>query len=212
MRTIFFSKSLRGLSALLCIAVAMLFMAPKAFAAPGPGTAAVQKANTSIKALLGQKVAAGSQAEKDLAVKITTEVRSLLDVDELGRAALKSHWDKISAAEQKEYLDLLRSLIEAEYVKGLRSNVQYTVNYKGESAGKGSDIVVATEIAATRKGRPLTIKVDYVLGKSSGKLRAYDIKTDGVSMIDNYRAQFDKLISKGGMENLLGKMRKKAGK
>ena len=69
---------------------------------------------------------------------------------------------------------------------------------------------VATEIAATRKGRPLRIKVDYVLHKAGGALRAYDIKTDGVSLVENYRAQFDKLVAKGGIDNLLTKMRKKA--
>ncbi len=202
----------RSIGYVVCLALVGLFITARpALAGDPPATALVKKANGDITALLGQKVAAGSAAETALAGKVTTAVRTLLDVDELGRAALKNSWEKATAAEQTEYLALLRAIIEGEYIKGLRSNVAYTVNYKGESTS-GSDTTVKTEIAATRKGRPLTIKIDYVLHKVSGALRAYDIKTDGVSLVDNYRAQFDKLVAKGGMPNLLAKMRKKAPK
>ena len=189
---------------------AVLFSAQLALAGDPPATAAVRKANTDMTALLSQKVAAGSAAEKALAGKVTAAVRSLIDVDELGRTALSNHWSKITTAEQTEYLALLRTVIEGEYVKGLRANVAYTVTFKGEAA-QGADTVVKTEIAATRKGRPLKIAIDYVVRKVGGSLKAFDIKTDGVSLVDNYRAQFDKLIAKGGMSNLLAKMRKKAG-
>jgi phospholipid transport system substrate-binding protein len=188
----------------------VLFSAQVALAGDPPATAAVRKANTEMTTLLTQKVAAGSAAEKALATKVTAAVRALIDVDELGKAALVNHWSKISAAEQTEYLSLLRTVIEGEYIKGLRANVAYTVSFKGEAA-QGADTVVQTEIAATRKGRPFKISVDYVVRKVGGSLRAYDIKTDGVSLVDNYRAQFDKLMAKGGISNLLSKMRKKAG-
>lgn len=202
--------NVRSIGYAICLALVTLVMSARpALAGDPPATALVKKANGEITSLLSKKVAAGSADEKALATKVTTSVRSLLDVDELGREALKNHWAKATAAQQTEYLALLRAIIEGEYIKGLRANVAYTVTYKGETTS-GSDTTVATEIAATRKGRPLRIKVDYVLHKAGGALRAYDIKTDGVSLVENYRAQFDKLVAKGGIDNLLAKMRKKA--
>jgi len=181
-----------------------------AAAAPtGPGTAAVKKANDTIAGLLKQKAAPGSPEEKKLAGKVTASVREFLDVDELGKRALVDHWGKITAAQQAEFLRLLRALIEDNYIKGLRANVDYQVVYVGEEARPDGGTVVKTEIKTKRRGRPLTIKIDYVLVAQGGSLRAYDVVTDGVGLVENYRAQFNKIIAKDGFDGLLAKMKKK---
>ena len=175
----------------------------------GPGTKAVKSANETIAGLLKQKPAPGSAAEKALAAKVTTSIRGFLDIDELGKRALVDHWGKLKPAEQKEYLDVLRGLIEDNYVRGLRANLQYTVVYTGESTDATGNTVVTTEIKTKRKGRPITIAVDYVLVKAGGALKAFDVKTDGVGLVENYRAQFNKIIEKEGFAGLIGKMKKK---
>lgn len=201
--------ALTGLLALVTLAVASLFNL--AAAGDGPGTVAVRKANETITKLLQEKAAPGSQAEKKLAARVTTSVRGFLDVDALGKRSLEDHWEKISAEQQKEFLSLLRQLIEKNYVKGLRANLQYQVVYTGEQA-KGSDVVVSTEIKTKRRGRPYTIAIDYVLRKDGGKLRAWDVVTDGVGLVENYRAQFNKIIAKHGFDGLVSRMKKKAAK
>ena len=189
--------------------------APAAPATPaaksGPGTQAVKAANDTIAGLLKQKVAAGSKEEKDLAAKVTTSVRSFLDIDQLGKRAMVDNWGKLSKAQQDEFLRLLRSLIEDNYVRGLRANLEYQVDYTGESTDKDGNVIVATKINTKRKGRPYTIEVDYVLVKDGDKLRAWDVKTDGVGLVENYRTMFDKIIDKDGFDGLIGKMKKKQG-
>ena len=189
--------------------------APAAPAAPaaksGPGTQAVKVANDTIAGLLKQKVAAGSKEEKDLAAKVTTSVRSFLDIDQLGKRAMVDNWSKLSKAQQDEFLRLLRSLIEDNYVRGLRANLDYAVDYTGESTDKDGNVVVTTKINTKRRGRPYTIAVDYVLIKDGDKLRAWDVKTDGVGLVENYRTMFDKIIDKDGFDGLIGKMKKKQG-
>jgi phospholipid transport system substrate-binding protein len=175
----------------------------------GAGTQAVKKANDTIAGLLKQKPAPGSAEEKKLAAKVTTSVREFLDVDELGKRALADHWAKITPAQQSEFLRLLRALIEDNYVKGLRANVDYQVVYTGEETRVDGATLVKTEIRTKRRGRPLTIKVDYVLVSAGGGLRATDVVTDGVGLVDNYRAQFNKIIAKDGFDGLLAKMKKK---
>ena len=187
--------------------------APAASAAPaaksGPGTQAVKAANDTIAGLLKQKVAAGSKEEKDLAAKVTTSVRSFLDIDQLGKRAMVDNWGKLSKSQQDEFLRLLRALIEDNYVRGLRANLEYQIDYTGESTDKDGNVVVTTKINTKRKGRPYTIAVDYVLVKDGDKLRAWDVKTDGVGLVENYRTMFDKIIDKDGFDGLIAKMKKK---
>jgi phospholipid transport system substrate-binding protein len=181
-----------------------------AFAAPaGPGTAAVKQANTTIEGLLKQKVTPGSAEEKALAAKVTASVRSFLDIDELGRAAMVDQWSKLTKPQQDEFLKVLRDLIEANYISGLRANLAYTVQYTGESADKDGHIVVETTITTQRKGRPYTIKIDYVLVKGGTALRAFDVSTDGVGLVANYRTMFNKIIGDKGFATLIQKMKDK---
>jgi phospholipid transport system substrate-binding protein len=185
--------------------------AAKAPAAKGPGVSAVKQANESISNLLRQKVAANSKEEKDLAGKVTSSVRGFLDIDQLGKRAMVDNWGKLSKAQQDEFSTLLRSLIEDNYVKGLRANLQYDVEYVSESVDKDGNTIVATKVKTQRKGRPFTIAVDYVLVKEGDKLRAFDVRTDGVGLVENYRAMFNKIMAKDGFDGLIAKMKKKQG-
>lgn len=200
---------IRHLLSLAVLAVALCVAPFTARAADGPGTKVVRQANDTIAALLKQKAAPGSDAEKKAAAKVTTSVREFLDIGELTQRALVDHWAKLTEAQRTEFLDTLRGLIEDNYVKGLRANLEYQIAYLGEAPGDKGTIVVKTEITAKKKGRPVKIKVDYVLMQQGGKLRCFDVRTDGIGLVDNYRAQFNKIIAKDGFDGLLAKMKKK---
>ena len=193
----------------LLVLLIALFAVP-AFADSKPGTAVVKTANDKISGLLKQKAPAGSKEEKDLAAKVTTSVRDFLDIDELGKRAMVDQWSKLSGDQQTEFLGTLRELIEDNYVRGLRANLEYSVDYTGESTDKDGNVVVTTQINTKRHNRPYKIEVDYVLKKAGDKLKAWDVKTDGVGLVENYRAQFNKIIEKDGFPGLIAKMKKKA--
>jgi ABC-type transporter MlaC component len=181
----------------------------KAPAKAGPGVASVKAANDMISGLLKQKAAPASKEEKELAAKVTTGVRSFLDIDQLGKRAMVDNWSKLSKTQQDQFQQLLRDLIEENYVRGLRANLSYQVEYLSESTDKDGNVVVATKIKTVRKGRPYTIAVDYVLVKEGTKLRAWDVRTDGVGLVENYRTMFNKIIAKDGFDGLMAKMKKK---
>ncbi len=193
----------------LLLVFLMMLVAVPSFAAAGPGTQVVKTANDKISALLKQKVAPGSKEEKDLATKVTTSVRDFLDIDELGKRAMVDQWSKLTPDQQKEFLDTLRALIEDNYVRGLRANLDYSVDYTGESTDKDGNVIVTTQINTKRHNRPYKIEVDYVLKKEGDKLKAWDVRTDGVGLVENYRTQFDKIIEKDGFAGLISKMKKK---
>lgn len=193
---------------MLFVLLVALSAAP-AFAADGPGTAAVRASNQTITALLKQKPAPGSAEEKALASKVTSSVKAFIDIDELGKRALGDHWAKLTPAQRSEFLATLRDLIDDNYIKGLRSNVDYTIDYTGESTDSNGDVIVTTTINTKRHNRPYKVEITYVLRSDAGKLRAWDVKTDGVGLVENYRSQFDKIINKDGFSGLIAKMKKK---
>lgn len=189
--------------------LALVLALPVASAgADGSATRAVRSASQTMSRLLRDEVRAGSAEEKRRAQRVTTELRGFLDADELARRALADHWDGLSKTNRVEYSKLLRSLIEANYVKGLRAKLDYQVAYTGERA-QGDRVLVTTEIKTKRKGRPLTIAIDYVLRREGRGWRAVDVITDGVGLVENYRAQFNRIIDKEGFDGLLARMRRK---
>jgi ABC-type transporter MlaC component len=210
LRPIILSLSLAAPIATSAVVLADPPAAPAAPAAKsGPGSQAVKTANDTIAALLKQKVAPGSKDEKDLAAKVTSSVRGFLDIDQLGKRAMVDNWPKLTKPQQDQFLGLLRELIEDNYVRGLRANLEYQIDYSGESTDKDGNVIVTTKINTKRHGRPYAIEVDYVLVKDGDKLRAWDVKTDGVGLVENYRTMFDKIIDKDGFDGLIAKMKKK---
>ena len=192
-----------SMAVLVCLSLSVT-----ARAEDGPGISAVRKANDRVSALLKQKPEPGSEAEKRLAAEISSQLKDFLDVDELGQRALGEHFKALKPAQRKEYLTLLRELVEGNYIKALRSNASYEVRYLGEEEKDGLRRV-KTELDLQRNGRAETMSVDYVLQRHGGTWRAFDLVTDGVGLVENYRAQFNKIIAKEGVDGLLERMRKK---
>jgi phospholipid transport system substrate-binding protein len=179
-----------------------------ALAEDAPGTTAVKRANEKVSELLKQKPEPGSDAEKKLAAQISSQLSDFLDIGELGQRALGQHWKTLTPVQRKEYLSLLRELVEGNYIKALRSNLTYQVKYVNEDV-KDDSRIVATLLELQRNGRTETMSVDYALRKQGDSWRAFDLITDGVGLVENYRAQFNKIIAKEGVSGLLERMRKK---
>ncbi len=177
-------------------------------AGDGPGTQIVRSANQTIAELLRKQAPAGSEAESRLSAQVVDRLRSFLDIDALGREALRDHWNSIDRSKRDEFVKVLRQLIEKNYVRGLRANLDYQVVYLGEKR-EGPLLLVSTKVNAERRGRPYTIAIDYVLRMENGQWRAFDIVTDGIGLVDNYRAQFNKIIAKEGIDGLVARMKKK---
>lgn len=192
----------------LALALVLSSLAGSAVAAPeGDATQTVRKVNTSISKVLTSKNREALDEEKALE-QARAKLGNFLDIDELGKRAMKDHWATLSPAQRTEFLTLLRNLIETNYLKGLRSNLSYSVKYLGESP-VGKHVRVQTLVKGERRGRPLTIEVDYLLSKTAEGWRTFDISTDGIGLVENYRSMFNTIIAKSGPDELLARMRKK---
>jgi phospholipid transport system substrate-binding protein len=171
----------------------------------GEATRAVRDANETVARLLKRKVTPGTAAEQSVAQQVVSRVRAFLDIDELGRRSLADHWQRLTADQRQEFLTVLRQLVERNYINGLRANVTYSVDYTGQKERKGF-VVVSTAVKTRRNGRPFTIEIDYIVSKHESGWRAHDVVTDGIGLVENYRAQFNKIMAKEGFDGLLKRM------
>lgn len=190
----------------LAITASFLF-SPVASAAKSP-TQSLRNTNQRINGLLKKKVTKGSSKEKRLKSRLTKLINQFLDFEELARRSLGKHWPKRSAAEQKEFVDVLRQLIEHNYLKQLRSNLDYKMEYRGEKV-KGEKARVTTAILVVKNRRKEEIVVEYKMRRVKTSWMVYDVITDDVSIVRNYRSQFNRIIKKQSYKALLEKMRRK---
>ena len=190
------------LSAVLVMAAAL------PAAAATTATEEIRNANDKVRELLSTQVERGSDAERKNASKITHELRDLFDIGDLAKRALVDHWQEMTPAQRNSLVDTLRLIVERNYIAQLRSNLSYQIVYNGEEKQDG-DVVVKTTIKAQRGGRPVEIGVDYRLRPEGNGWRAYDVITDDVSILKNYRSQFNRIIGKEGIDGLIRRMKAK---
>jgi phospholipid transport system substrate-binding protein len=193
-------------AALLGLALCLLAHRVAAAPAPGSATEAIQAANEKVRGLLQAEATAPDKAAH--AKTVTAALRDLFDISLLAERALADHWAKMTAAQRTSLVSTLQSIIEKNYVSQLRGNLEYKVEYLDEEHA-GDDDVVHTVVHAKRNNRPAKIPVDYRLHKGANGWRIYDVMTEGVSILQNYRSQFNRIIAKEGIDGLITRMKSK---
>jgi phospholipid transport system substrate-binding protein len=195
----------------LTVGFMMLLVVPRSGEAQPTPLAVLKKANTEVERLVKRHVPKGSPQEKKLKQDIKGIVGGLIDYDELAQQALHRHWDELSAAQRADFTRVFRELIERNYSKQIRGNVDYEVSYKSEKVtGERAD--VRTVIRAKRKGRTADTTVDYKMLLRQGKWKVYDVITDEdeySGLVMNYRSEFNKIWNKDGFEGVMRKMKKR---
>ena len=135
-------------------------------------------------------------------------VGSFLDFEEIARRALAKHWDTLSAKQRAEFVKTLRELIERNYLKQLYGQPDYTLKLDPEQI-TGNEATVPGTLLAKAKGKKVTMALEYKLVRKANRWVVYDIITDDLSLLENYRAEFNKVIQRESFDALLAKMKKK---
>jgi phospholipid transport system substrate-binding protein len=171
-------------------------------------TQVLRNAQTKINKLLSKKTKEGSVEGKKNKEEVKKIVNTLLDYQELAKLSLGKHWKDRTEKEQIDFTGILRDLIESNYIKQIRSNLGYTLEYRKEK-NEGETAQVETVIKVKKNNRLTEIIIEYLLRKTKGSWMVYDLVTDGVSLVKNYRSQFNRIIRKESYEALVKKMKGK---
>lgn len=178
-----------------------------AWAAIAP-TATLKQKNGELSKLIKQSPAVGTPAAKLQQDEIKKLAGTLLDYNELTKRAMAEHWNNISPAQQKDLVATLKELIERNYVKQVRSNVDYQISYDEEKLA-ADEATVKTTVKVKTKGKSTDAEIVYKMRKDQESWLVWDVITDEVSLMRNYKSQFHKIISEQGFDALLKKMKDK---
>jgi phospholipid transport system substrate-binding protein len=135
-------------------------------------------------------------------------VGSFLDYQELAHRALAKHWDKLTPKQREEFVETLRQLVERSYLKQVHGSPNYNIKYDKEEKN-GSEADVTATLNTVARGKKTKVALEYKMLWKDGHWVVYDVVTDEQSMLENYRAEFNKIINRDGFDALLKKMRKK---
>jgi phospholipid transport system substrate-binding protein len=199
---------MRSLFALTFAFALLLAASPPARAQePAAAESFLRGRHDAVQQLL-RRPARGDAAMAQRRARLTEALGALLDYAELSRRALGEHEGRATPAQRTEFVSLLRQLVERSYQKNLESTSTYEVRYLGATAA-GSAVTVRTVAKSRTNGRAPEISIDYTLHQVGGEWRVFDVATDGVSLVRNYRTQFHRIASRDGFDALLAKMRER---
>lgn len=187
---------------------------PAAAAAAPPGgsspMAELKKSNLALdKALSKNRPNWSPEAELQRA-EVRKIVGGFLDYGELAKRSLARHWEPLTPKQREEFVNTLRELVERSYLKQIHGNAAYNIKYDQETKEKnGSEAVVTATLNTTARGKKVVIALEYHMLYKEGHWVVYDVVTDDQSMLENYRAEFNKIINKESFDALLKKMKNK---
>ena len=126
------------------------------------------------------------------------------DYTEMGKRTLGRHWKKLNDAQKTEFSGLFQKFLSKTYVGNVDGYAGEQVQYLKERR-KGDFAEVQTKVVSSK----LQIPLDYRLFKKSNEWHVYDVVIDGVSLVKNFRGQFDRIIKSSSYEGLFKKLRRK---
>jgi phospholipid transport system substrate-binding protein len=129
----------------------------------------------------------------------------IFDWQETGKRALARHWQGRSPQEREEFSNLFADLIERSYIGKIEAYSGERIVYAGDTV-EGDQATVKTKLVTKSNTE---IPIEYRMQKEGERWRAYDVVIEGVSLVSNYRTQFNKIIQQSGYGELVTKLKTK---
>ncbi len=195
---------LRRVAVLSALTFSILLAAPAVQA--GPATDQLRNRVDRILQVLSDPEMTKESRTAERRAALRRIAGEVFDFNEISRRSLGRYWQPRSPAEREEFVRLFADLLERAYVSKLELYSGEKIEYPGE-VPDGDVTTVRTRII-TKQGTP--IPVDYRMFQQGGQWRAYDALIEGVSLVANYRSQFNSVIQRSSYEDLVKTLRVKA--
>ncbi len=127
------------------------------------------------------------------------------DWQEMARRSLARHWKNRTDKEKEEFVPLFADLLERTYMNRVENYSGEKVTYTGERV-EGKYALVSLSVFTSKD---VEIPIEYRLQKKSEQWLIYDVSIEGVSLVNNYRTQFNSIILNSSYEGLVAKLKDK---
>ncbi|HQT81540.1 MAG: hypothetical protein B7Z60_03930 [Ferrovum sp. 37-45-19] len=166
-------------------------------------------ADEVIATLKADKAIRNGDRQKAYAL-INDKVLPHFDFVRMTRLAMGKNWRKADSTQQQKLVDNFRNLLVRTYASSLSQYKDQVLQIKGSEAtgdDANADIIVHTVVIPSGGNE---IPIDYAMEKQVDGWKVYDIRVDGVSLVTNYRGEFNEQIIKNGIDGLIGALQEKS--
>lgn len=203
----------------LVFGLSLLFMVTalggRVVATPAEPLAVVRQAVDEIISILQDKKLSGAAKKEERRKRISVVVGGYFDFEEMSMRALARFWRERTPDERKQFTGLFRQLLERTYIDKVdnycreldASCTDKVVIFKRQEQ-QGNKAVVYTVFLRNNVETP----VEYKMQMESGRWQVYDVIIEGVSLVRNYRTQFESIVTREQFSGLLAKMEEKVKK
>ena len=188
------------------IAMAIPLALAVASVAPGAATGPTEQLKASTDQMLQILDDPAFKPEARLAERrkaIRRIADEIFDFEEMAQRALGQHWRPLTADQRKEFIPLFADLLDRAYLSSIERYSGAPIRYTAERV-EGDLAVVSTRILAKQDQE---IPVAYRMLRHRDRWLIYDVSAEGVSLVANYRTQFNSVIRTSSYEELLTRMR-----
>jgi len=137
--------------------------------------------------------------------KLRAIYEEMFDEGEFSRRTLSNHWNQLSPAQQKEFIPLFREVLEKAYINRILAYKNEKITFVKENRVSNNLAEVQTKVITSSQEVPITYRVIL----KDGIWRVYDVVVENVSLILNYRSQFNSILTKNTPDQMLAILRKK---
>src|SRR2546427_10507999 len=197
-------KPLRRACLLLASALALVRLTGQGATAGPPTDQLRESIDRALKALADPGLRKATRTRERRAA-LRGSANEAFDFEEITKRALARHWHGRTPAEQKEFVQLFADLMERSYVSKLELYAGEKIRYTGESV-EGEQATVRTKIV-TKQGTE--VPVDYRMHRRGDRWLVYDVVIEGISLVANYRSQFNAIIQTSTYQALVARMKTK---
>ena len=185
-----------------------LFAAALTFALAGVSRSEPMSPTQQVQVVVDEVIAIlkdSSQQGETRRQAIRNAIAPHFDFRSMSQSALSVNWKKASPAQQDEFVELFKKLLENVYIVSMEEYAGQTVRY-GKEKIKGKRASVETFIL---QPSGVETPVIYRVRLNQGKWFAYDVVVEGISLVSNYRSTFRTIAQKEGMEGVLRQLKEK---
>lgn len=137
--------------------------------------------------------------------KLRIIYKSMFDEFEFSRRTLARNWSNLNPSQQKEFIQLFEQVLEKSYIDKIFSYTNEKIEFYKESMLSDNQAEIQTKVLTSSKEIPIF----YRMIKKDNAWKVYDVIVENVSLVQNYRTQFNDILNKNTPEQLLEILRKK---
>ncbi|HZM47151.1 MAG TPA: ABC transporter substrate-binding protein [Burkholderiales bacterium] len=146
-----------------------------------------------------KELAAGNQ--KKVAEIIETKVAPHFEFTSMARLAMGRNWKQATPDQHKALSQEFRTLLVRTYTTAFTQYKDQTIEYRPVKLAPGENDVVVKSLIKQPSGQP--VSVDYRMEKTDTGWKVYDVKIEGISLVENYRNTFNSEVQRSGIDGLI---------